>query len=158
VKRHWKTILLVGVVAAIALSAVAVASGATTKQAAKRGARGGACGVLMSNPQALKDMQALRAEHQQEMQGWSDKYGSDPASAEAQAALQALRQEHWNDMRDLFEKYGVTVPQGAGPGAGRSSGGCGGACGGNGSATGSQGTGYGMMGSGGGMMGGGSSY
>ena len=92
------------------------------------------------------------------MQNWSDKYGSDPSSAEAQAALQTLRQEHWNDMRDLFKKYGVTAPQGAGPASGQRSGGCGGACGGYGSGSGTQGTGYGMMGSGSGMMGGGWSY
>jgi hypothetical protein len=156
VRRHWKTMLLVGVVAAIALSVVAVAYGATTKQSVRRSARAGACGSLMSNPQALKDMQALRAEHQADMQAWSDQYGADPSSAEAQAALQNLRQEHWTDMRDLFKKYGIAVPQGAGPGSGQGGGGCGGACG-AGASSGSQGTGYGMMGSGG-MMGGGQSY
>ncbi len=157
-RRHWKTILLVAVVAAIALSMVAVAYGATTKQTARSGAHGGACGAPMSNPQALKDVQALRVEHQQDMQAWSDQYGSDPSGAEAQAALQKLREEHRNEMRDLFKKYGVTASQGAGPGTGQRGGGCGGTCGGYGSTSDVQGTGYGVMGSGGGMMGGGTSY
>jgi hypothetical protein len=156
VRRHWKTALLVGIVAAVALSVVAVAYGATAKQKVQRGARGGSCGALMSNPRALKEMQALRVEHQGDMQAWSEQYGADPSSAEAQAALQTLRQEHWNDMRDLFKKYGIAVLQGAGPGSGQGSGGCGGGCG-AGSSGGSQGAGYGMMGSGG-MMGGGWSY
>jgi len=150
--------VLVAVVAAIALSVVAVAYGATTKQTTGRGARAASCGALMSNPQALKDMQALRTEHQQDMRAWSDQYGSNPSSSEAETALQKLRQEHWNDMRDLFKKYGIAAPEGAGRGSGQRSGGCGGACGGYGSTDSAQGTGYGMMGSGGGMMGGGSSY
>jgi hypothetical protein len=158
VRRHGKTVLLVGIVAAVALSVVAVAYGATTKQNERRAARGGACGALMSNPQALKDMRVLRAEHPQEMQAWSDRYGADPSSTEARTALQKLRQEHWSDMRELFKKYGITAPRGAGPGSGQKGGGCGGACGGAGSGSGSQGAGYGMMGSGGGMMGGGWSY
>lgn len=153
-RGHWKTVLLVGVVAAIALTVVTVAYGATTKQAARRAHRAGACGALMNNPQALKDMQALRAEHQRDIQAWSEQHGSDPSSAEAQAALQKLRQAHWNDMRDLFTKYGIPAPPGAGTGSGASSGGCGGSCGGYGSA----GTGYGMMRSGGGMMSGSWSY
>jgi hypothetical protein len=146
--------LLAAVVAAVALSVVAVAYG-TTRQTQKSSARGGACGVLMSNPQALQEMQALRVEHQQEMQAWSDQFGSDPSGAEAQTALQTLRQEHWNDMRELFKKYGITPPKGSGPGAGQKSGACGGACGGAGGTQGT-GCGNGMMGSGGGMMGGGS--
>jgi hypothetical protein len=158
VRRHWKTMLLVGVVAAIALSVVAVAYGATTKQNGRRASRGAACGAIMNNPQALKDMQALRAEHQRDMQAWSDQYGADPSSAEAQAALQTLRQEHWNDMRDLFKKYGVALPQGAGPGSGQRGSGCGGACGGGRASGSAQGAGYGMMSTGGGMMGGSWTY
>ena len=149
-RRHWKTIALVAVVAAVALSVVAVAYGAT-RTTTRRAAGNGACSALMNNPKALKAMQSLRAEHQKDMQAWNEQYGSDPSSAEAQAALQTLREEHWNDMRELFKKLGIKAPAGAGPGGGmmRGAGGCGGACGGAGaSGAGSQGTGYG-----GGMMG-----
>ena len=141
---------MVAVVAAVALSVVAVAYGATRTQTERRAAGNGACGVLMNDPEALDAMQALRAEHQNERQAWYELYGSDPSSAGAQTALQELREEHWNDMRGLFEELGIEVPEGAGPGGmmGRG-GGCGGGCGGAG-----QGAGYGgMMGSGGGMMG-----
>lgn len=146
---------MVAVVAAVALSVVAVAFGATRTQTERRAAGNGACGVLMNNPEALDAMQALRAEHQKERQAWYEQYGSDPSSAEAQAALQQLRDEHWNDMRGLFEKFGIEAPDGVGPGdmMGRGGGGCGGGCGGSGARDG-QGAGYGgMMGSGGGMMG-----
>ena len=156
-RKSWKTIVLAVMVAAIGLSLVAAAYGATktTKNAKKRGG----CAALMSNPQAVKDMQALRAEHQKEMQAWWDKYGADPTNAEAQAALKELRLEHREDMRQLFKKYGVTWRGGAGPGAcgggmmGAGAGGCGGAagsggCAGPGSAGGAGG------GCGGGMMGG----
>ena len=34
----------------------------------------------MSNPKALDAMQALRAEHQKEMQAWYEQYGSDPSA------------------------------------------------------------------------------
>ena len=105
-------------------------------------------------------MQALRVEHQKDMQAWIAQYGSDPTSAEAQAALQKLRQEHWNDMRGLFKQF---WHQGAGDrGSRRHDGrrerrrlrrsvrqrGCGRRGPGN------VGYGGGMMGSGGGMMGG----
>ena len=105
----------------------------------------------MSNPEAVKAMQELRAEHQNEMQDWAARYGSDPSSAEAQSALQKLRQEHWSDMQKLFKKLGVKAPATAGPGSGmmRGAGGCGGACG-SGATGSAQGAGYGsgMMGSG----------
>jgi hypothetical protein len=145
---------MVAVVAAVALSLVAVAYGATRTQTERRAAGNGACGLLMNDPEALGAMQDLRAEHQKERQAWYERYGSDTSSSGAQAALQKLREEHWNDMRGLFEKLGIEVPDGAGPGGmmGRG-GGCGGGCGAAGSRAG-QGAGYGgMMGSGGGMMG-----
>jgi hypothetical protein len=152
-RKRWKTIVIAVMVAAIGLSVVAAAYGATKTTRAGKGR--GACGTLMKNPQAVKDMQALRAEHQKEMQAWWDKYGSDPNSAEAQAALKALRTEHWNDMKALFRKYGVELPANAGPGTcgggnGMMGGGSGG-CGGGGCAGGNDttGTGYGN-----GMMGG----
>lgn len=151
-------------VAAVALTVVAVAYGATRASGATRRApRSGACGALMSNPKALKAMQELRAEHQKDMQAWSAQYGSDPTSADAQAVLQKLREEHWNDMRTLFKQFGVKAPTTVGPGGmmqGAGTGGCGGACGGAGAARDGDGAGYGsgMMGSGGAMMGSGWSY
>jgi len=155
-RNRWKTIVIAVTVAAIGLSLVAVAYGAT--KTTRAGKSRGACATLMTNPQAVKDMQALRAEHQKDMQAWWDKYGSDPNSAAAQAAMQALRTEHWNDMKALFEKYGVAVPATAGPGTCGNGGngmmgggGCGGAgggagCAGPGSAGANNGGGNGMMG------------
>lgn len=145
---------MVAVVAAVALSVVAVAYGATRKQTERRAAGNGACGVLMDNPEALDAMQALRSEHQKERQAWFGRYGSDPSSAKARAALKKLREEHWNDMRGLFEKLGIEAPEGAGPGGMMGRGGDCGGCGRVGARAG-QGAGYGggMMGSGGGMMG-----
>ncbi len=150
------------VVAVLGLSVVAVAYGATKSGSGKRPRSfAAACAQLFKDPQAVKDMQALRGEHQKEMQDWWARYGSDPRSAEARAALKALRTEHWNDMKALFEKYGVKLPANAGPnslgGFGMMrGGGCGGAgcsaagagCGGSGQGSGT-GAGYG------GMMGGG---
>ena len=156
--RHWKTLAVAAVVAAIALSIVAVAYAQTGNRPGVQ--RRAGCGALMSNPKALKAMQELRVEHQKEMQAWRDRYGAEPNSAEAQDALRQLRQEHWNDMRALLKKLGVNVPDGAGPGMMGSGAGCGvaggGGCGGPGTSAGS-GAGYGggMMGGGyGGMMGG----
>ena len=155
-RNRWKTIVIAVMVAAIGLSVVAAAYGATKTSRAGKGRA--ACGALMKNPQAVKDMQVLRAEHQKEMQAWRDQYAGDPSGAEAQAALKALRTEHWNDMKALFEKYGVALPANAGPGvcgggAGMMGGGNGGngGCGGGGCAG---GNGTGMMGGGSGMMGG----
>jgi hypothetical protein len=159
VKRNWKTVAVVAAVAAIALTVVAVAYGATgAGKGSGRATSRGACGALMSNPKALNAMQALRAKHQAEMQAWNTRYGSDPMSAEAQAALQKLREEQWNDMRKLFGQYGSKAPVTGGPGGvmpGVERGGCGGACGAAGASGSGQGTGSGggMMGSAGGMMG-----
>jgi hypothetical protein len=163
-RRHWKVIVVLAAIGALGLSVVGVAWGSGTARSHTRLA--GACRTLMTNPQAVKEMRALRADHQKDMQAWFAQFGSDPKSAAAKTALQKLRQSHWADMKALFEKYGVKVPLG-GTGAracGGSSGmmGAGGSCGGGGcgglgSASGStQGTGYGqgMMGAGGGMMGG----
>jgi hypothetical protein len=158
VRRQWKTIAVVAAVAAVALSVVAVAYGATRASAtAGRAVRGGACSTLMSNPKAIKAMQELRAEHQRDMQAWIGQYRSDPSSAEAEAALQKLREEHWSDMSGLFKRFGIKVPATLGPRgmmSGAGPGGCGGACGSARAAGAGQGTGYGggMMSSGGGMM------
>ena len=59
---------------------------------------------MTKNPQALGDVQSLRAERQQDTQAWSCGYVSGPASGQARAALQRLRQAHWNDMRDRFKE------------------------------------------------------
>jgi len=161
VKKNWKAIVMVAVVAVVGLSVVAVASGAAKVQNPFRGQ--GGCGQLMSNPKAVAAMQALRDEHRQEMQAWYDKYSADPNSAEAQAALVTLRQEHWNDMKALFKQFGIEVPQGAGPGicgaqGGMMGNGGNGPCGGGSGAAGCAGPGSGTVtqgsGNGGGMMGG----
>ena len=164
-KTNWKMIVIVAVVAVVGLSVVAIASGAATVKNPFRGRA--ACGQLMSNPEAVKAMQALRDEHRGEMQAWYGKH-ADPTSAEAKAGLKSLRQEHWNDMKALFKEFGIKVPKGVGPGVcggqggmmgnggngpcGGSSGGAG--CAGPGSGVGNQGSGYGGGMMGGGMMGG----
>ena len=65
-KKNWKAIVMVAVVAALGLSVVAAAYGATRSGNTKRARTfSGACAQLFKNPQAVTDMQALRAEHQQ---------------------------------------------------------------------------------------------
>jgi hypothetical protein len=179
--RRWKIWILAGATAAtVGLLLFSTGAGAATRKAVPRlwGGGGGACRTLMSDPDALKAMQALRGEHRQEMQAWWQKYGDDPSSAAAQKALRELRQEHWNDMQQLFKKFGITVPEGAsrgeygpgmmGGGGVGGAGGCGGAAGGcwrngaptpgappsSGSSNGGTSYGPGMMGGAyGGMMG-----
>ena len=160
-KKNWKIIVMLAVVAVVGLSVVAVASGAAKVKNPFRGRA--ACGRLMSNPKAVAAMQTLRGEHRQEMQAWYEQYGADPTSDAAKAALAKLRQAHWNDMKSLFKEFGIKVPKGAGPGAcggqggmmgGGGNGPCGAAgggagCAGPGSGSGGQGSSYG-----GGMMGG----
>ena len=116
--RRWKVwILVAGVAATVGLFLFTTGAGAATRKAVPRlWGGGGACRTLMSNPDALKAMQALRTEHRQDMQAWWQKYGGDPSSAAAQKALKELRQEHWNDMQQLFKKFGIKVPQGGSPG------------------------------------------
>jgi hypothetical protein len=124
--RRWKVWVLVGGAAVtLGLFLFSTGAGAATRKAVPRlwGGGVGACRTLSSDPAAVKDMQALRAEHQKEMQAWWQKYGSDPSSTAAQQALQKLRQEHWDDMQQLLKKYGVTAPStrpgAASPGWGR---------------------------------------
>jgi hypothetical protein len=140
---------MVAAVAAVALSVVAVAYGATRTSTPRPAAGNGACEALSSDPRGLEAMQALRTEHRAEMQAWYDQYGSDPSSSEAEAARQTLRTEHWTEMQDLFKKLGVEAPtkQGQGGGMMRGSGGCGGgSCGGAGAGQGAACKGGGMMG------------
>ncbi len=172
--RRWKVwMLVVGVTAVAGLLLFTTGAGAATRKAVPRlwGGGGGACRSLMGDPAAIKDMQALRAEHLKDMQAWSQKYGSDPTSSAAQQALAQLRQEHWNDMQQLFKKYGIKAPAAGAAGSvspygpGMMGGGYGGGCWRNGasSQSGTSGSaspgaattyGPGMMGGGyGGMMG-----
>ena len=105
-KLLWITgaaIVLVLSVASVAFAATQERS--TTAPAAQ--ARGVASGALLDDPAAAADLQALRSEHQVEMQAWFDKYGADPTTSAAQAALTELRTEHQSDMQALLTKYGV---------------------------------------------------
>jgi hypothetical protein len=76
-------------IGAVALSVVAVAYGATKGETQRREAEDNACGALMSDPEAFEAMQDLRAEHRQEMQAWSEHYGSDPSSGSESTRLPA---------------------------------------------------------------------
>ncbi len=140
------TVLVVALVAASAAWAATQRHNGARAGTAPRGATS-FCSALAKDPQAWKDMQALRVQHLADMKAWRAQYGQDPNNAAAQAALATLRTEHWNDMKALMKKYGINVGTGHGWGM----------MGGSGS-----GYGYGMMGggsgsgSGWGMMGGGS--
>lgn len=131
--KRWRVWILVGGVAAtVGLLLFTTGAGAATRKTVPKLWGGGACRSLMSDPAAVKDMQALRAEHRADMQAWWQKYGSDASSAAAQDALRQLREEHWNDMQQLFKKHGITPPSRAsgqgGPGMmGGGPGGCAGA-------------------------------
>ena len=113
-RRHWKAIAVLAAVAAVGLSVVAGAWGAGAATWPYR--RAGACRSLMSNPQPLKDMRALRAEHQSDMRRWNAQYGADPQPSRSSGSVAKARQSHWDDMKALFEKYGIKAPAGAGPG------------------------------------------
>ncbi len=150
-RRHWKLLTILASVAVAGLSVVALASAATTTPSTP--GAWGACAALTDNPEALAEMQALRADQREARQAWFEEWGDERRSDEAQAALQQLRETHWAKMRALLEKYDIEVPEGAGPGnrTGRGGGmmwgggeGCGG-CGGRGA-------------QGAGMMGGGNSF
>lgn len=142
-RRHWKRLGMVVAIAAVALSIVAVAYGATQSQRRTGAAGAAACSSLMGNPEAVEAMQGLRAEHLKDVQAWREQYESTSRSAEARAALRNLREEHWSEMQELLKKFGVTAGKRGGAGRGMMGGaGCGGGCGGSGA----QGSGYGMMG------------
>ena len=70
--------------AVVALSVVAVASGGTAGGRTGRTTRGSVCGALMNDPQAVKDKQDLRAEHQKDRQARYLQYGSEPSGTYAQ--------------------------------------------------------------------------
>jgi hypothetical protein len=100
------TALAVALIASTAAFAAQQRAGASPKPAAAAGL-GGVCGALMRDPAALKDMQALRAEHQADMKAWRARYGSAPNSPAARAALDKLHAEHMNDMRALLQGRGI---------------------------------------------------
>jgi hypothetical protein len=100
------TVLAVVLIASTAAVAAQQRTGTASRPAAIAGL-GGACGALMRDPAALKDMQALRSEHQADMKARLAQYGSDPNSPAARAALTKLRAEHMNDMRALLQSHGI---------------------------------------------------
>jgi len=113
-RRQWKMLAIVASVAVAGLAVVAGASAATDSPSPQ--STSDAC-ALADNPQALEERQALRTEKQEAWQAWSEKYGTERGSAEAQAEKQQLREQYQSDMTALHEKYGVEVPEGAGPGS-----------------------------------------
>ncbi|HET6495274.1 MAG TPA: hypothetical protein VFH61_07930 [Thermoleophilia bacterium] len=112
--KQWTLPLVLGAVGLVALAAGFGASRATatavprTSSSAQDGSAG--CERLMSDPVAVKAMQPLHAEHVKDMQAWQAQYGTDPQSAEAQAALKTMRQEHVREMRAAFKELGIKVP------------------------------------------------
>jgi hypothetical protein len=109
--------LVIGAVGLVALAAIFGATRATAATSMHRGAESAqgtsaGCERLMSDPAAVKAMQPLHAEHVRDMQAWQERFGTDPSSAEAQAALKALRREHLRDMRSALTEQGIKVPAG----------------------------------------------
>jgi hypothetical protein len=103
--------LVAGIAAVVGLFLFTTGAGAVTRKAVPRlWGGGGVCRSLMSDPAAVKEMRARRAEHVKDMQAWWQRYGSDPTSSAAREALKKLRQEHWHDMQQLFKKYGIARP------------------------------------------------
>ena len=104
-----KALLITGAALVLALSVASVAFAATKSSSATPAAqaRGAACGALLDDPAAASELQALRTEHQADMQAWYDKYGTDRSTTAAQTALTNLRAEHQNDMQALLTKYGI---------------------------------------------------
>ena len=104
-----KALLIAGATVVLALSLASVAFAATKAPSAAPAAqaRGAACSALLDNPAAASELQALRTEHQADMQAWYAKYGTDRSTAAAQTALTALRAEHQKDMQALLTKYGI---------------------------------------------------
>ncbi len=138
--KKWKVtwIAVAAAVAVLALAGVALAATNAPSSAATPGA-GVDCGVT-DDPQAIAELQALRADFWDARQAWFDEYGAARTSDEAQAAFQRLRDDHIAKVQAVFDKYGIGATAGS---RGASGGGCGG----------------GMMGGGnghgGGLMGGG---
>ena len=69
-------------------------------------------------PEALAELQALRADFWEARQAWFDKYGADRTSEEAQAAFQQLRDDRIAKTQAVFDKYGIDATAGSGAGGG----------------------------------------
>ena len=112
-----KVLWITGAAIVLVLSVASVAFAATQNGSATPApqARGAAHSALLDDPAAAADLQALRTEHQADMQAWLDKYG-DTSTPAAQAALTELRTEHQNDMQALLAKYGIDASLCAGGG------------------------------------------
>jgi hypothetical protein len=111
--------LVLGTIGLVALAAgfgVSRAAAATSMHRTSTGTQSGGVGFdrMMSDPSAMKAMQPLHAEHLKDIQAWQAQYGTDPQSAEAQAALKTMREEHVREMRAAFKKLGIKVPVKAG--------------------------------------------
>ena len=110
-------------VVVLAFAGVAIAAGGATGPATAPGAAAGVnCDV--TDPAALAEIEALRADFQDARQAWFDKYDADRTSDEAQAELQTLRDEYQADVQSVLEEYGVDATAGsqagyAGDGAGQ---------------------------------------
>ena len=131
-----KLLWITGTAIVLVLSVASVALAATQDRSTTAPAplaRGVAAGALLDDPAAAADLQALRSEHQADMQAWFDKNGADTTTSAAQAALTELRTEHRSDMEALLAKNGVDASQCTGAGSGgMMGGGYGGGMGGNG--------------------------
>ena len=104
-----KALLISGAALVLALSVASVAFAATKSPSAAptAQARGAACSALLDDPAAASELQALRTEHQADMQAWYDTYGTERSSSAAQTALTKLRTEHQTEMQALLTKYGI---------------------------------------------------
>ncbi len=125
-----KLLWITGASVVLVLSVASVAFAATQDRASAAPTappRGAAAGALQDDPAAAADLQALRSEHQSDMQAWFDKYGAAPTASPAQDALTELRSEHQSDMQALLTKYGVdpSLCSGGGNGGGMMGGGYG---------------------------------
>ena len=136
-KVTWITIAVAAAV--LALAGVALAA-TDAPRAAGTPAPGVNCGVT-DDPQAIAELQDLRAEFWDARQAWFDEYGAERTTDEAQAAFQQLRDDHIAKVQAVFDEYGIDATAGQRAGAGHGPGAGGGMLGG----------GYGH----GGMMGGG---
>jgi len=96
---------------------VAVAANKAPGPTANPGTAAGAnCGV--TDPQALAEIQALRADFFAARKAWFDKWGTNRTSATAQAELAKLRTAFQAKVQAVFDKYGIDATAGTGAGNG----------------------------------------
>jgi hypothetical protein len=69
---------------------------------------------LMANDEFRSELNTLRDQQQDAMDGWWDKYGDDPDSDEAREARETLRDDAASAMQELAAEYGVELPEGRG--------------------------------------------